>query len=78
VTRAIHAHAETLLMAELRRLPPEQREAVQAACRRVVGAVVDGVLDDARSEPRLAAVLGSIYGPPSRISAWPAEAALRG
>jgi hypothetical protein len=76
--RALQSHAEMLLAAELRRLPPEQRERVQAACGRVVAAVVDGVLDEARGEPRLAAVLESLYGPRSRISAWPAEAALRG
>ena len=76
--RALHSHAETLLAAELLRLPPEERERVEAACLRVVDAVVEGVLDEARSEPRLAVVLESIYGSRSRISAWPAEAALRG
>ena len=75
---ALEAHAETLVEAELRRLPSDQRESLRAVCRSVAVAVAEGVLDDARNEPRLAAALVSIYGPQTRISAWPAEAVRRG
>ena len=75
---ALQAHAETLVDAELRRVPQGQREQLREVCREVAAAVADGVLDDARHEPRLAAALLSIYGPQTRISTWPAEAVRRG
>jgi hypothetical protein len=77
VRPALEAHAETLVDAELRKLPADQRDRLGAVCRQVAAAVVDGVLDNARDEPRLAAALVSIYGPQTRISAWPAEAVRR-
>ena len=76
--RALHAHAETLLAAELRRLPEAERERLRPVCAHVAAALVEGVLDEAGGEPRLAAALGSIYGSQTRISAWPAEAVRRG
>jgi hypothetical protein len=75
---AIHAHAKSLVSAELRRAPADERERIEAACLSVAAAVAEGVLDDARREPRLAAALASIYDPPTRIPAWPAEAVRRG
>jgi hypothetical protein len=77
VRHALHVHAEALLAAELRRIPVAERERVRAACLRVAAAVVEGVLDEARAEPRLAAALASIYEPATRIPAWPVEAARR-
>jgi hypothetical protein len=74
---AVQRHAETLVAAELRRLPAGERERVREACLQVAAALADGVLDEARLEPRLAAVLASIYGPRTTISAWPAEAVRR-
>jgi hypothetical protein len=73
----LEAHAETLVDAELRKLPSDQREHLRDVCNRVALAVAEGVLDDARTEPRLAAALLSIYGPQTRISPWPAEAVRR-
>jgi hypothetical protein len=75
--QALEAHAQTLLAAELRRVPAAERELLGAACLPVVAAVVEGMLDEARAEPRLAAALASIYNPRTRISAWPVEAARR-
>lgn len=75
--RALHAHAETLVAAELRRLPADQRERLEAVCLQIAAALVEGVLDNARTEPRLEAALASIYDPQTRISAWPAEAVRR-
>ncbi|TML26274.1 MAG: hypothetical protein E6G26_12085 [Actinobacteria bacterium] len=82
---AFHEHSEEVLARELarvRELPPGRRRRVERACADVAAAVVDGILDEARSEPRLAAALASIYGPepPARttLSPWPAEAARRG
>lgn len=75
---ALHHHAESLVAAELRRrVPAGERDRLEAASLRVTAAVVEGILDEARREPRLAAVLASIYGPRTRISAWPAEAVRR-
>ena len=75
--QALEAHVETLVDAELRKLPSDQRDRVRGVCRQVAAAVADGVLDKARDEPRLAAALVSIYGPQTRISVWPAEAVRR-
>jgi hypothetical protein len=72
VTRSAHAfhrHAQTVLDHELRRargrlsvLPPQHQEAVEEASARVASALVDGVLEHARNEPRLAQALVTIYG----------------
>jgi hypothetical protein len=82
---ALHRHTEALLEHELARargLTPQERNRVERACATVAAAVVDGVLDEARREPRLAAALTFIYPAerPARttLPAWPAEAARRG
>jgi hypothetical protein len=79
---AFHEHAEDVLARELRRVPEEQRARIAAACGQVTAAVVEGVLEDARGEPRVAAALASIYGsdevPTTTIVPWPVEAARRG
>jgi hypothetical protein len=82
---ALRRHTEALLEHELARtkgLSPRERRHVRRACATVVAAVVDGVLDEARREPRLAAALTFIYPAerPARttLPAWPAEAARRG
>jgi hypothetical protein len=60
--RAFHEHANTVVARELRRVPEEQRTRIAALCARVAAAVVEGVVEDAHEEPRLAAALASIYG----------------
>jgi hypothetical protein len=69
--RLFHRHAEAMLDFELRRargrlaaLPDERRLAVEELSAHVAAALVDGVLDQARSEPSLAQALASIYGGP--------------
>jgi len=81
---AFHEHSEAVLareLAQLKELPPDRRRRVERACAVVAAAVVEGILDEARREPRLAAALASIYGPepPARstLSPWPAEAVRR-
>jgi hypothetical protein len=81
---ALHRHAEALLEQELARargLTPQERRRVERACTTVAAAVVDGVLDEARCEPRLAAALASIYrserAARTTLPAWPVEAARR-
>ena len=80
--RAFHEHAEDVLARELRRVPEDQRSRIAAACAQVTAAVVEGVLEDARGEPRVAAALASIYGsdgvPTTTIAPWLVEAARRG
>lgn len=67
--RAFHRHAREVLEHELRRargqlapLPRERRLVVEEVTTRVAAALVDGVLEQARSEPALAQTLLSIYG----------------
>jgi hypothetical protein len=80
--RAFHEHAVEVLARELRRAPEEQRSRIAAVCAQVTAAVVEGVLEDARGEPRVAAALASIYGsdsvPTTTIAPWPVEAVRRG
>lgn len=80
--RAFYDHAAAVLTRELRRAPEEQRSRIAAVCAQVTAAVVEGVLEEARGEPRVAAVLASIYGsdevPTSTIAPWPVEAVRRG
>lgn len=68
-TRAFHRHAELVLDHEfhrargrLARLPAERRGAVEDVSGRVATALVDCVLEQARSDPSLAQALLSIYG----------------
>ena len=68
--RALRRHAQAVLEQELRRarkrlaeLPDERCRAFEETTARVVAAVVDSVLDEARREPALARALASIYGP---------------
>jgi hypothetical protein len=64
-TRAFRRHAESLVERELKRLaglPTAERDAVAGAATRVTSAVVDGILEQARADARLAASLVSIYG----------------
>lgn len=86
---AFRRHADDVVERELRRaqgrlaaLPPDRREEVEELALRVAAALVDGVLEQARDEPRLAQALCRIYHggahePGTRISAWPVEAARR-
>jgi hypothetical protein len=66
--RAFHQHAYAVLEHELRRarglpaLPRERRLLVEQVASRVATALVDGVLDCARTDPILAEALASIYG----------------
>jgi hypothetical protein len=60
--RAFHEHANAVVARELRRVPEEQRARIAALCAGVAAAVVEGVVEDAHVEPRLAAALTSIYG----------------
>ena len=63
--RALHSHADALVERELRRLvrlPPEERDAVADVARRVTSAVLEGILDHARHDARVAHSLLSIYG----------------
>jgi hypothetical protein len=63
--RAFRRHAESLVERELERLaalPSAEREAVADVATRVTSAVVDGILEHARADSRLAASLVSIYG----------------
>jgi hypothetical protein len=75
--RAFQRHAEEVLARELRRAPRDQRPRIRAVCEQVATAIVEGVLEDARHEPRLAAALASIYDSETRIAAWPVEAVRR-
>ena len=59
---AFHEHAEYVLARELRRVPEEQRMRIETVCAEVIASVIEGVLEDARGEPRLGAALASIYG----------------
>jgi hypothetical protein len=43
-------------------LPDERRLAVEELTGRIAAALVEGVLEHARTEPSLAQALGSIYG----------------
>ena len=64
-TRAFRRHAESLVERELRRvaaLPSAERDAVADVATRVTSAVVEGILEQARADARLAASLVSIYG----------------
>jgi glutamyl-tRNAGlu reductase-like protein len=72
--RALRDHAEAILEHELGRahkslasLPEKRRLALEAEAARVVAAVVDSMLEEARREPSLAQALASIYG---REPAW--------
>ena len=67
--RALHDHARAILEHELRRarkglarLPEERRSALEEEAARVIAAVVDSMVEDARREPSLAQALASIYG----------------
>jgi hypothetical protein len=63
--RALRRHADSLVERELKRLaalPSAERDAVADVATRVTSAVVDGILEQARADNRLAASLVSIYG----------------
>jgi hypothetical protein len=67
--RAFHRHAHAVVGSELHRarrrlapLPPTERTAVEGVTATIAAAVVDGVLEQARHDPLLAASLASIYG----------------
>lgn len=63
--RAFRRHAESLVERELKRLaalPSADRDAVADVATRVTSAVVEGILEQAREDSRLAASLVSIYG----------------
>jgi hypothetical protein len=67
--RALHDHARVILEHELRRarkglarLPEERRSALEEEAARVIAAVVDSMVEEARREPSLAQALASIYG----------------
>jgi hypothetical protein len=67
--RALRDHAEAILDHELRRarkslagLPEERRSALEEEAGRVIAAVVDSMIEEARGEPSLARALASIYG----------------
>jgi ATP/maltotriose-dependent transcriptional regulator MalT len=80
--RAFHDDAEAVLARELRRVPEGQRSRIAAVCAQVTAAVVEGVLEEARAEPRVASALASIYQsdeiPTTTIAPWLVEAARRG
>jgi hypothetical protein len=66
---AFHRHAEAVVSFELHRarrrlnpLPAAERTAVEGVTATIAAAVVDGVLEQARHDPLLAASLASIYG----------------
>jgi hypothetical protein len=66
---AFRRDAREVLRRELRRrqgalarLPAESRGAVDESVARIVDAVVDGVLDHARYDPRVASALEAVYG----------------
>jgi hypothetical protein len=68
-SRAFHLHAQEVVGSELHRarrrlgaLPDSQRTAVEGVTVTIASAVVDGVLEQARHDPLLAASLASIYG----------------
>jgi hypothetical protein len=64
-TRALHDHAGALVELEVERLvslPSPERDAVADVATRVTSAVVDGILEQARQDARVAASLVSIYG----------------
>jgi hypothetical protein len=82
--RAFHCHAQAVLEHELQRarkrlarLPEEGRPALEEVTARVVAAVVDSVIEEARREPSLARALASIYGPEPawepRVVSWAAD-----
>jgi F0F1-type ATP synthase membrane subunit b/b' len=67
--RALHDHARAILDHELRRarkglakLPEERRSALEYEAARVIAAVVDSMIEEARREPSLGRALASIYG----------------
>ena len=82
--RALRDHAEAILEHELRRahkrlegLPEERRSAVEDVAARVVAAVVDSIIEEARREPSLARALASIYVTEAawepRVLSWAAD-----
>ena len=78
--RSLRNHAEAILDHEFRRankslagLPEERRSALEEEAARVVAAVVDSMIQEARREPSLARALASIYG---TEAAWGTEARL--
>jgi hypothetical protein len=67
--RAFHRHAQEVVGSELHRarrrldaLPSAERTVVEGVTATIASAVVDGVLEQARHDPLLAASLASIYG----------------
>jgi glutamyl-tRNA reductase len=82
--RALRDHAEAILEHELRRahkslagLPEERRAALEAEAARVVTALVDAIIQEARREPSVARALASIYGTEAawepRLVSWAAD-----
>jgi hypothetical protein len=82
--RAFRDHAEAILEHELRRahkslagLPEERRSALEEEAARVIAAVVDTMIQEARREPSLARALASIYGTEPawepRLVSWAAD-----
>jgi glutamyl-tRNAGlu reductase-like protein len=67
--REFHDHGQAILDHELRRarkrlakLPEQRRSALEEEAARIVTAVVDSMIEEARREPSLARALASIYG----------------
>jgi hypothetical protein len=67
--REVHDHAQEILEHEFRRarktlakLPEQRRSALEEEAARVVTAVVDSMIEEARREPSVARALASIYG----------------
>lgn len=82
--RALREHAAAILEHELRRahkslagLPEERRSALEEEAARVIAAVADSMIQEARREPSLARVLASIYGTEApwepRLLSWAAD-----
>ena len=82
--RALRDHAEAILEHELRRarkslagLPEERSSALEKEAARVIAAVVDSMIQEARREPSLARALASIYGTEAawepRLVSWAAD-----
>lgn len=82
--REVHDHAQEILEHELRRarktlakLPEQRRSALEEEAARVVTAVVDSMIEEARREPSVARALASIYGTEPawelRLVSWAAD-----
>jgi hypothetical protein len=79
MTSALRRHADEVLRRELWRhrgvlvrLTPERRDAVEKLAVRTVAAAVEGIVEHARDDPRIAAALESVYGTGSVLTPAPA------